>query len=53
MILKGKSLYELGKRFLDYCQNTSTIGINPKYGYIYYYEFKEIIKNLETKFWAI
>lgn len=43
---------ELGKDFLDYCQNT-TIGINPKYGYIYYYRFKEIIKNFETKFWAI
>ena len=27
---------ELGKDFLDYCQNT-TIGINPKHGYIYYY----------------
>ena len=35
---------ELGKDFLDYCQNT-TIGINPKCGYIYYYRFKEIIKN--------
>ena len=43
---------ELGKDFLDYCQNT-TIGINPKCGYIYYYRFKEIIKNFETKFWAI
>ena len=43
---------ELGKDFLDYCQ-TTTIGINPKYGYIYYYRFKEIIKNFETKFWAI
>ncbi len=43
---------ELGKDFLDYCQ-TTTIGINPKHGYIYYYRFKEIIKNFETKFWAI
>lgn len=43
---------ELGKEFLDYCQ-TTTIGINPKSGYLYYYRFKEIIKNFETKFWAI
>lgn len=43
---------ELGKDFLDYCQ-TTTVGINPKHGYIYYYRFKEIIKNFETKFWAI
>jgi hypothetical protein len=43
---------ELGKDFLDYCQ-TTTLGINPKYGYIYYYRFKEVIKNFETKFWAI
>lgn len=43
---------ELGKDFLDYCQ-TTTIGINKKTGILYYYRFKEIVKNFETKFWAI
>lgn len=43
---------ELGKEFLDYCQ-TTTIGINPKTHKLYYYRFKEIIKNFESKFWAI
>ena len=43
---------ELGKEFLDYCQ-TTTIGINKKTGILYYYRFKEIVKNFETKFWAI
>lgn len=43
---------ELGKDFLDYTQNT-TIGIDPKTGIIYYYRFREIVKNFETKFWAI
>lgn len=43
---------ELGKDFLDYCQ-TTTIGINEKTGTLYYYRFKEIVKNFETKFWAI
>nr|UVX83649.1 MAG: hypothetical protein [Bacteriophage sp.] len=43
---------ELGKDFLDYCQ-TTTIGINKKTGTLYYYRFKEIVKNFETKFWAI
>lgn len=43
---------ELGKEFLDYCQ-TTTIGINPKTHKLYYYRFKEIVKNFETKFWAI
>lgn len=43
---------ELGKEFLDYCQ-TTTIGINKKTGTLYYYRFKEIVKNFETKFWAI
>lgn len=43
---------ELGNEFLDYCQ-TTTIGINPKTHKLYYYRFKEIVKNFETKFWAI
>lgn len=43
---------ELGKEFLEYCQNT-TIGINPKTNTIYYYRFREIVKNFESKFWAI
>lgn len=43
---------ELGKEFLDYCQ-TTTIGINEKTRTLYYYRFKEIVKNFETKFWAI
>ena len=43
---------ELGKEFLDYCQ-TTTIGINPKTHKLYYYRFREIIKNFESKFWAI
>ena len=43
---------ELGKEFLDYCQ-TTTIGIDKKTGNIYYYRFREIVKNFETKFWAI
>lgn len=43
---------ELGKEFLDYCQ-TTTIGINPKTHKLYYYRFREIVKNFESKFWAI
>ena len=43
---------KLGKEFLEYCQ-TTTIGRNPDTGIIYYYRFREIIKNFETKFWAI
>lgn len=43
---------ELGKEFLDYCQ-TTTIGIDKKTGNIYYYRFREIVKNFETKFWSI
>lgn len=43
---------KLGKEFLEYCQ-TTTIGRNPDTGIIYYYRFREIVKNFETKFWAI
>lgn len=43
---------ELGKEFLEYCQ-TTTIGRNNKSGIIYYYRFREIVKNFESKFWAI
>lgn len=43
---------ELGKEFLEYCQ-TTTIGIDNKSGIIYYYRFREIVKNFESKFWAI
>lgn len=43
---------ELGKEFLEYCQ-TTTIGRDNKSGIIYYYRFKEIVKNFESKFWAI
>lgn len=43
---------ELGKEFLDYCQ-TTIIGINPKTHKLYYYMFREIVKNFESKFWAI
>ena len=43
---------ELGKEFLEYCQ-TTTIGRDHKSGIIYYYRFREIVKNFESKFWAI
>lgn len=43
---------ELGKEFLDYCQNTP-IGRNPTTGTVYYYRFREIVKNFEAKFWSI
>lgn len=43
---------ELGKDFLDYCQ-TTTIGINSKTKQIYYYRFREIVKNFQEKFWSI
>lgn len=43
---------ELGKDFLEYIQNT-TIGINPDTNIIYYYRFREIVKNFEEKFWSI
>lgn len=43
---------ELGKEFLGYCQ-TTTIGRDNKSGIIYYYRFREIVKNFESKFWAI
>lgn len=43
---------ELGKEFLEYCQTTS-IGRDNKSGIIYYYRFREIVKNFESKFWAI
>lgn len=45
-------LSELGKEFLEYCQ-TTTIGRDNKSGIIYYYRFREIVKNFESKFWAI
>lgn len=45
-------IYELGKEFLEYCQ-TTTIGRDNKSGIIYYYRFREIVKNFEFKFWAI
>lgn len=43
---------ELGKEFLEYCQ-TTTIGRDNKSGIIYYYRFREIVKNFESKFLAI
>ena len=43
---------ELGKELLEYCQ-TTTIGRDNKSGIIYYYRFREIVKNFESKFWAI
>lgn len=43
---------ELGKEFLEYCQ-TTTIGRDNKSGIIYYYRFREIVKNFESKFWSI
>lgn len=43
---------ELGKEFLEYCQ-TTTIGINPETKQIYYYRFREIVKNFQEKFWSI
>lgn len=43
---------ELGKEFLEYCQTTA-IGRDNKSGIIYYYRFREIVKNFESKFWAI
>lgn len=43
---------KLGKEFLEYCQIT-TIGRDNKSGIIYYYRFREIVKNFESKFWAI
>ena len=39
---------ELGKEFLEYCQ-TTTIGINSETKHIYYYRFKEIVKNFQEK----
>lgn len=49
---RGEFISELGKEFLEYCQ-TTTIGRNNKSGIIYYYRFREIVKNFESKFWAI
>ena len=43
---------ELGEEFLEYCQ-TTIIGRDNKSGIIYYYRFREIVKNFESKFWAI
>ena len=43
---------ELGKEFLEYCQ-TTTIGINLETKHIYYYRFREIVKNFQEKFWSI
>lgn len=43
---------ELGKEFLEYCQ-TTTIGINSETKHIYYYRFREIVKNFQEKFWSI
>ena len=43
---------ELGKEFLEYCQ-TTTIGINSVTKQIYYYRFREIVKNFQEKFWSI
>lgn len=45
-------IHELGKEFLKYCQ-TTTIGRDNKSGIIYYYRFREIVKNFESKFWSI
>lgn len=49
---RDEFLQEFGNEFLEYCQ-TTPIGRNPKTGVIYYYRFREIIRNFETKFWAI
>lgn len=49
---RGEFISELGKEFLEYCQ-TTTIGRDNKSGIIYYYRFREIVKNFESKFWAI
>lgn len=49
---REKFISELGKEFLEYCQ-TTTIGRDNKSGIIYYYRFREIVKNFESKFWAI
>lgn len=43
---------ELGEEFLEYCQ-TTTIGRDNKSGIIHYYRFREVVKNFESKFWAI
>lgn len=45
-------LQEFGNEFLDYCK-TTPIGRNTETGEIYFYRFKEIVKNFEIKFWAI
>lgn len=45
-------LQQFGEEFLEYCQ-TTPIGRNTETGDIYYYRFREIVKNFETKFWAI
>ena len=49
---RGEFIAKLGKEFLEYCQ-TTTIGRDNKSGIIYYYRFREIVKNFESKFWAI
>lgn len=45
-------LKEFGEEFLEYCK-TTPIGRNTETGTVYYYRFQEIVKNFETKFWAI
>ena len=49
---RGEFISELGKEFLEYCQ-TTTIGINSETKHIYYYRFREIVKNFQEKFWSI
>lgn len=42
----------LGQEFLDYCKNTQ-LGRNTSTGKLYYFRFKEIVKNFEIKFRGI
>lgn len=45
-------LNELGKCLLEYCQ-TTTDGINPETDKLYYYRFREIVKEFEKLYWEI
>lgn len=45
-------LQQFGEEFLEYCQ-TTPIGRDRETGQLYYYRFKEVVKNFEIKFWSI
>lgn len=49
---RDKFLHAFGDEFLAYVQNTPDAYCRDP-GIPYYFRFKEIVKNFETKFWAI